>query len=84
MSLAIARSSHQVGRLIQRFRQEKGLNQTQLAQLAGQRQEMISKIETGQSGVKLTTLFDVLAALALEMTLESRSQSSSADIEDIF
>ena len=84
MSLAIARSSHQVGRLIQRFRQEKGLNQTQLAHLAGQRQEMISKIETGQGGVKLTTLFDVLAALGLEMTLEPRSQSSSADIEDIF
>jgi HTH-type transcriptional regulator/antitoxin HipB len=84
MSLAIARSSHQVGRLIQRFRQEKGLNQTQLAQLAGQRQEMISKIETGQGGVKLTTLFDVLAALGLEMTLEPRSQSSSVDIEDIF
>ena len=84
MSLAIARSSRQVGRLIQRFRQEKGLNQTQLAQLAGHRQEMISKIETGQGGVKLTTLFDVLAALGLEMTLEPRSQSSSADIEDIF
>ncbi|MFN3573994.1 MAG: helix-turn-helix domain-containing protein [Phenylobacterium sp.] len=84
MSLAIARSSRQVGRLIQRFRQEKGLNQTQLAQLAGQRQEMISKIETGQGGVKLTTLFDVLAALGLEMTLEPRSQSSSADIENIF
>jgi HTH-type transcriptional regulator/antitoxin HipB len=84
MSLAIARSSRQVGRLIQRFRQEKGLNQTQLAQLAGQRQEMISKIETGQGGVKLTTLFDVLAALGLEMTFEPRSQSSSADIEDIF
>ena len=84
MSLAIARSSRQVGRLIQRFRQEKWLNQTQLAQLAGQRQEMISKIETGQGGVKLTTLFDVLAALGLEMTLEPRSQSSSADIEDIF
>jgi HTH-type transcriptional regulator / antitoxin HipB len=84
MSLAIARSSHQVGRLIQRFRQEKGLNQTQLAQLAGKRQEMISKIETGQGGVKLTTLFDVLAALGLEMTIQPRSQSSSADIEDIF
>ena len=84
MSRAIARSSQQVGRLIQRIRQEKGLNQTQLAQLAGQRQEMISKIETGQGGVKLTTLFDVLAALELEMTIEPRSQSSSADIEDIF
>lgn len=84
MSLAIARSSRQVGRLIQRFRKEKRLNQTQLAQLAGQRQEMISKIETGQGGLKLTTLFDVLAALGLEMTLGPRSQSSSADMEDIF
>jgi HTH-type transcriptional regulator / antitoxin HipB len=84
MSLAIARSAHQIGRLIQRCRQERGLTQTQLAQLAGQRQEMISKIETGQGGVKLTTLFDVLAALGLEMTLQPRSQSSSADIEDIF
>jgi HTH-type transcriptional regulator / antitoxin HipB len=84
MSVAIARSPHQAGRLIQRFRQEKGLNQTELAKLAGQRQEMISKIETGQGGVKLSTLFDVLAALGLEITLEPRSQSSSADIEDIF
>jgi len=84
MSVAMARSSYQVGRLIQRFRQAEGLTQTQLAQLAGQRQEMISKIETGLGGVKLATLFDVLAALGLEMTLEPRSQSSSADIEDIF
>lgn len=84
MPLTIARSSGQVGRLIQRFRLEQGWTQTQLAQLAGQRQEMISKIETGQGGVKLSTLFDVLAALGLEMTLEPRSQSSTADIEDIF
>jgi HTH-type transcriptional regulator/antitoxin HipB len=84
MPLTIARSSGQVGRLIQRFRLEQGLTQTQLAQLAGQRQEMISKIETGQGGVKLSTLFDVLAALGLEITLEPRSQSSTADIEDIF
>ncbi|MCG9915140.1 MAG: helix-turn-helix domain-containing protein [Phenylobacterium sp.] len=84
MPLTIARSSGQIGRLIQRFRLEQGLTQTQLAQLAGQRQEMISKIETGQGGVKLSTLFDVLAALGLEMTLEPRSQSSTADIEDIF
>jgi HTH-type transcriptional regulator/antitoxin HipB len=84
MPLTIARSSGQVGRLIQRFRLEQGLTQTELAQLAGQRQEMISKIETGQGGVKLSTLFDVLAALGLEMTLEPRSQSSTADIEDIF
>lgn len=84
MSVAIARSAKQVGRLIHRFRKEQGLTQTQLAHLAGQRQEMISKIETGQRGVKLDTLFDVLAALRLEVALEPRSRSSAADIEDIF
>lgn len=84
MSSAIARSPQQVGRLIQRFRQERGLNQTELGQLAGLRQEMISKIETGQSGVKLSTVLDVLAALGLEMTIDRRSRSSPADIEDIF
>jgi HTH-type transcriptional regulator / antitoxin HipB len=60
------------------------MTQTQLAQLAGHRQEMSSKIETGHGGVKLDTLFDVLAALGLELTLHARSRSSSADIEDIF
>ncbi|OJU10341.1 MAG: hypothetical protein BGN86_15580 [Caulobacterales bacterium 68-7] len=84
MQPSIARSARQVGRQVQRIRLEKGLNQTELAHLSGQRQEMISKIETGQSGVKLTTLFDILAALGLEMSLSPRSQSSPADIEDIF
>ncbi|MGA2954003.1 MAG: helix-turn-helix domain-containing protein [Caulobacteraceae bacterium] len=84
MSPSIARSPKQVGHLIQRFRRERGLNQTQLAQLAGLRQEMISKIETGQGGVNLSTVCDVLAALGLEMTIAHRSKSSSADIEDIF
>lgn len=84
MSPSIARSPQQLGRLIQRFRQGRGLNQTQLAQLAGLRQEMISKIETGQGGVKLSTVCDALAALDLEMTIAPRSKSSGADIEDIF
>jgi HTH-type transcriptional regulator/antitoxin HipB len=84
VSLSIARSPRQVGRIIQRFRHEQELNQTQLAELAGLRQEMISKIETGQGGVKLSTLCDVLAALGLEMAIAPRTKSSSADIEDIF
>lgn len=82
--MSIARSPQQVGRLIQRARQSKGLNQTELAKVAGLRQEMISKVETGQGGVKLSTVCDILAALGLEMTIAERSRSSSADIEDIF
>ena len=80
----IARSAGQIGRLIQRHRQAQSLSQTELGNLAGQRQEMISKIETGQGGVKLATVFDVLAALGLELTVQPRSQSASTDIEDIF
>jgi HTH-type transcriptional regulator/antitoxin HipB len=84
VSASIARSPQQVGRLIQRFRRERGLNQTELAHLAGQRQEMISKIETGQSGIKLATVCDVLAALDLELAIVPRTKSSNADLEDIF
>jgi HTH-type transcriptional regulator/antitoxin HipB len=84
MSAPIARSPQQLGRLVQRFRRDAGLNQTQLAQLSGQRQEMISKIETGQGGVKLSTIYEVLAALNLEIIIAPRTRSSSADIETIF
>ncbi len=84
MPPSIARSPQQVGRLIQGIRHERGLTQTQLAQLAGLRQEMISKIETGQSGVKLSRVCELLAALDLEMTIAPRSKSSTDDIEDIF
>jgi HTH-type transcriptional regulator/antitoxin HipB len=81
---ALARSPQQIGHVIQRVRRQRNLNQTQLADLAGLRQEMISKIETGQGGVRLATIFDVLAALDLEMTIAPRSKSSSTDIEDVF
>jgi HTH-type transcriptional regulator / antitoxin HipB len=84
MSNAIARSPQQLGRLIQAHRQRRNLTQTQLAALAGQRQEMISKIETGHDGVRLGAIYDLLAALDLEMTLAPRTKSSAADIEDIF
>jgi HTH-type transcriptional regulator / antitoxin HipB len=84
MSATIARSPQQVGRLIQRFRHDRGLTQTQLAQLAGQRQEMISKIERGHGGVGLATICEVLAALDLELTVGPRTKSAAADIESLF
>lgn len=84
MSPSLARSPQQIGRAIQRARHARGITQTELAQLAGLRQEMISKIETGQGGIRLATVCDVLAALDLELTIATRSKSSPADIEDIF
>lgn len=84
MSPSIARSPQQLGRLIQRFRHDRGLSQTQLAQLAGLRQEMISKIERGHGGAGLSTVCDLLAALDLELTVGPRSKSEETDIEAIF
>ena len=80
----LARSPKQVGAIIQNARQEKGMSQTELANLAGTRQSMISIMEGGNPGMKLATLCDLLVALDLEMTIGPRSKSSTADIQDIF
>jgi HTH-type transcriptional regulator / antitoxin HipB len=80
----LARSPKQLGDLIQAVRKARGMSQTELAQLAGLRQEMVSKIETGQPGSRIASIYDILAALDLEMTVRPRTRSSSADIADIF
>jgi len=80
----IARSSRQLGAVIQRARKQKGMSQTELAGLAGLRQELISKIETGQEGTRLSSIYALFAALDLEMVIDQRSGKSAADIEDIF
>ena len=81
---ALARSPKQLGTLIQRHRKMQGLSQTELAALAGMRQEMVSKIESGQPGSRIASIYALLAALDLEMTVAPRTRSSSADIADIF
>lgn len=80
----LARSPRQLGDLIQRQRKARGLSQSQLADLAGTRQEMISRIERGAPGSRIATICDLLAALDLEMSLTPRTRSSAADIADIF
>ncbi|MCJ8158730.1 helix-turn-helix domain-containing protein [Sphingomonas sp. LaA6.9] len=80
----IARSPKQLGSVIQRVRKQRGMSQTDLAHLAGLRQEMVSKIETGQDGTRLSSIYALFAALNLEMTIDHRSRSSAQDIEDIF
>ncbi len=80
----IARSSKQLGAAIQRARKQKGMSQTELARLAGLRQELVSKIETGQEGTRLSSIYALFAALDLEMVIDQRSGKSVPDIEDIF
>ncbi|MEV4932574.1 MULTISPECIES: helix-turn-helix domain-containing protein [unclassified Sphingobium] len=80
----IARSPKQLGAAIQRVRKQKGMSQTELARLAGLRQELVSKIETGQEGTRLSSIYALFAALGLEMVIDQRSGKSVPDIEDIF
>ena len=48
------------------------------------RQATISKLETGEPGTRLSTLFDELTALDLELVIRSRTKSSPRDIEENF
>ncbi len=80
----IARSPLQLGTIIQRTRKQRGLTQTDLANLSGLRQEMISKIETGHEGTKLSSIYALFAALDLELVIDTRSGRQAKDIGDIF
>lgn len=80
----IARSARQLGNIIHRARKQRGLTQTNLANLAGLRQELISKIETGHDGIKLSSIYALFAALDLDLVIDSRSASSKPNIEDVF
>jgi HTH-type transcriptional regulator/antitoxin HipB len=82
--IQIARTPKQLGETLRRYRTLAGLNQSQVAAKAGLRQATISKIESGSEATKIETIYDVMAALGLEITISPRSKSSSQDIEDIF
>ncbi|MBT4762423.1 MAG: helix-turn-helix transcriptional regulator [Bdellovibrionaceae bacterium] len=60
-----------VGRLRQQ-RLEKGWSQRELAEETGLTQQAIARIEKGEVSPTLLTLFKVIAALDLELTLDQR------------
>ena len=80
----LARTPKQLGNLIRRARKHRGLNQTQLGERAGLRQETISLIEAGNPATRLDTILAVITALDLEFRVEPRTRKTAADIEDIF
>jgi HTH-type transcriptional regulator/antitoxin HipB len=80
----LARSPKDIGHAIRSARRERELTQKQLAERSGVWQETISKIENGVASTKLETLFDILAALDLELQVRDRSKGSAVDMETIF
>ncbi|WP_417254792.1 helix-turn-helix domain-containing protein [Celeribacter sp.] len=80
----LARTSKQIGAIIQRTRKTRGWTQMELAERAGLRQATISLIESGDRPAKFDTILAVLAALDLEFRVEPRSKGSDLDIEELF
>jgi HTH-type transcriptional regulator/antitoxin HipB len=66
---AIIRTPEQLGHACLLEREAKDLTQNTLAQSTQLRQATISSIEKGSPGIKVQTLFKLLAALDLELTI---------------
>lgn len=80
----IARTTRDIGNALRKARKARNLTQAELASRAGVWQRTISNIETSTSGAKLDTIFDLLAALDLEIHIVPRSKMKPGDLEDIF
>ena len=80
----VVRSPEQLGTLIRRARRQRGMTQANLAGLTGLRQELVSRIETGHEGTKLSSIYALFAALNLELIVDDRNAKAAKDIEDIF
>jgi HTH-type transcriptional regulator/antitoxin HipB len=80
----ITRTSPQLGAALRRRRKQVRLSQEALADKVKLRQATISRLESGDTGTKLGTLLNVVAALDLELVVRSRSKGKPTDIEDIF
>ena len=57
-------NSNTLGIILRSARKSKGLNQTEAGKLVGVDQTTISKVERGESKVRIDTLFRIQAALA--------------------
>jgi HTH-type transcriptional regulator/antitoxin HipB len=80
----IARTTKDLGQTLRAARKAQGLTQAELAARAGVWQRTVSNIETSASGAKADTIFDLLAALDLELRIVPRSKMTPHDLEDIF
>jgi len=67
------RSPALLGEALRRRRKQLGWTQKELSAHSGVKQANLSALENGAAGVRLMTLFRVLAALDVDLNLRSRS-----------
>ena len=78
------RNPKQLGEALRRERRRQGLTQSGVAEKVGLHQPAVSVVEDGKPRSELRIVFELLAALGLEMTLRERNQKDKPRIEDIF
>ncbi|MFT5133822.1 MAG: HTH-type transcriptional regulator/antitoxin HipB [Gammaproteobacteria bacterium] len=66
------RSNKDFGAYIRQARQKQNLRQIDLAKAASVRQALISDLENGVNSARLDTVFKVLAALKLDLSITDR------------
>lgn len=76
------RDQNQLAHALKRFRKLSGMTQWELDQKSGVRQHRISLIESGRQGPTMPTLFNLLAALNLEIELGPRPGKPYGKKED--
>ena len=72
-----------LGAALRNERKEKRLSQTEVGKSVGIDQPTVSKVEKGNPGTELGTLFRLLAALDLELVIQTRQkpiQDTKGDI----
>lgn len=72
--LVIVRDAHQLGAAIQRFRKDADWIQITLSEASGIKQPAVSAIEAGSNFSRLVTIFNLLAALDLEIVIRPRTK----------
>ena len=72
----LARTPNDIGHALRQARRRMKWTQRQLSENSGIRQETISRVENGSPGTRLETLFDLCAALNLELIITERSQGT--------
>jgi len=77
-------SPENLGQALRAVRKQKGMSQKAVGHSVGMEQHTISKIEKGNPGTELNTLFRLLAALDLELTIQPRQKPSAESKGDIW
>ncbi|MGB4599986.1 MAG: helix-turn-helix domain-containing protein [Trichlorobacter sp.] len=75
-------SPETLGQALRAERKNKGMSQNVVGHSVGMEQHTISKIEAGNPGTELNTLFRLLAALDLELTIQPRQKPALENTGD--